>query len=137
MSAKLFAAGVLPRRAAALGIRGRRSGRLIWFPVVVTESGGHRYIVSMLGAGTNWVRNLTAVHGAALLRHGRLESVQLVEIEPEHRGPVLREFLRRAPGARPHIPVDLDAPEADYDRIAADYPVYRVDPSLRSVPVTG
>jgi hypothetical protein len=34
--------------------------------------------------------------------------------------------LRRAPGARPHIPVDKDAPLEEFEAIAARIPVFRV-----------
>lgn len=126
-SAAVFATGIAPRRVAALGVRGRRSGRLVWFPIVLTEFDGARYVVSMLGANTNWVRNLAAAHGAAQLRHGIREAVQLTPVEPERRGPILCEYLRVAPGARPHIPIERTASAAEFARIAPDYPVYRVD----------
>ncbi|MEC3956666.1 nitroreductase family deazaflavin-dependent oxidoreductase [Nocardia sp. CDC153] len=127
LGAGLFAAGIWPRRVAALGVRGRRSGRIIWFPVVLTEFEGRRYIVSMLGPRTNWVRNLRAAQGRALLRHGRREQVELTEVAPERRAPILWQYLRVAPGARPHIPVGRDAAPAEYERIAPDYPVFRID----------
>ncbi len=45
---------------------------------------------------------------------------------------VLREngerYLAVAPGARPHIPVDRRAPASAFQAVAADYPVFRVDP---------
>jgi hypothetical protein len=42
------------------------------------------------------------------------------------RGPVLKAHLLRAPGARPHIPVDKDAPIEEFEAIAAQFPVFRV-----------
>lgn len=57
-SAVAFAAGIAPRRAAELQITGRRTGRVISFPVVIADVGGERYLVSMLGANVNWMRNL-------------------------------------------------------------------------------
>ncbi|WP_067833758.1 hypothetical protein [Nocardia lijiangensis] len=126
-SAWLFAIGVAPRRVATLGIRGRRSGRMIWFPVVLAEVDGERYLVSMLGGNANWVRNLAAADGHAVLRHGTSETVHLTQVVPARRAPILRQYLRVAPGARPHIPVDPNAPLADYERIAADYPVFRIE----------
>lgn len=127
VSAVLFAAGVAPRRAAALGIRGRRSGRLIRFPVVLTEFGDQRYVVSMLGPNTNWIRNLAAADGHAELRHGLRETVHLAELDPEYRAPILKRYLRIAPGARPHFPIGPNAPLVEFERIAADFPVYRVE----------
>ncbi|MRH92068.1 nitroreductase family deazaflavin-dependent oxidoreductase [Nocardia sp. SYP-A9097] len=129
VSAWLFAAGVAPHRVTALGIRGRRSGQLIWFPMVLTEIDGGRYVVSMLGPNTNWVRNLAAADGQAVLRHGRREDVRLTAVAPAERPPILQRYLRIAPGARPHIPIALDAPIADFERIAADYPVFRIEPA--------
>ncbi|WP_067897383.1 nitroreductase/quinone reductase family protein [Nocardia vaccinii] len=126
-SAWLFARGVMPRRVAALGVVGRRSGHLIWLPVVLTEVDDRRYVVSMLGPNVNWVRNLTAADGRAVVRHGRCEDVRLIEVEPEDRPPILRRYLRIAPGARPHMPVAPNDPIADYRRIAADYPVFRIE----------
>jgi deazaflavin-dependent oxidoreductase (nitroreductase family) len=121
-----FAAGIVPKRAAALEIPGRRSGRVISFPVAIADFEGERYLVSMLGKNVNWVRNLQAAGGRAVLRHGRRESVHLEEVEPGARAPILRRYLQVAPGARPHVPVDRKAPLAEFAQIAADYPVFRI-----------
>lgn len=125
-SAAVFAAGIWPRRAAALDVIGRRSGRTITFPVAIADVAGERYLVSMLGERANWVRNVRAADGHAVLRHGRREDVQLVEVAVEDRPSILRRYLAVAPGARPHIPVDGDAPLEDFARIAKDVPVFRV-----------
>lgn len=111
VSALQFSAGVLsPRRAVTLEVRGRRSGRTISFPVVVTDYEGERYVVSMLGEDANWVGNVRAAQGRAVLRRHDREVVQLVEVESELRAPILRRYLAVAPGARPHMPVDRNAP---------------------------
>ncbi|WP_211330412.1 hypothetical protein [Prauserella muralis] len=44
------------------------------------------------------------------------------------RAPILRRFLELAPGGRPHLPVAPGAPLAEFERIAARYPVFRVLP---------
>jgi len=121
-----FAAGIVPKRAVALEIPGRRSGRIISFPVAIADFEGERYLVSMLGKNVNWVRNLRAAGGQAVLRHGRRESVQLEEVEPGARAPILRRYLQVAPGARPHVQVDRRAPLAEFAQIAADYPLFRI-----------
>ncbi len=90
--------------------RGRRSGRPISFPVVLADYQGDRYLVAMLGEGTNWVSNVRAAGGDAVLRHGRREAVRLEEVDPGARAPILRRYLQVAPGGRPHIPVDRRAP---------------------------
>ncbi len=139
-TAVVFAAGIWPKRAAALEIRGRRSGRVISFPVVIAEFEGERYLVSMLGRNANWVRNLKAADGRAVLRHGRRETVHLDEVDPGASAPILRRYVQVAPGARPHIPVDRRASLAEFGRIAADYPVFRVRAEAESCsarPVVG
>ena len=109
-----------------LEVRGRTSGRVISFPVVLVDDEGERYLVSMLGNDVNWVRNVRAAGGrAVVLRRGRTK-VQLDEVDPAARAPILRRYLDVAPGARPHIPVDRHAPPADFERVAAQFPVFRV-----------
>jgi hypothetical protein len=80
----------------------------------------------MLGEDANWVRNVRAAGGRAVLRHGRREAVLLEEVEPSRRASVLRRYLAVAPGARPHVPVDRRAPAAEFDRVAARFPVFRI-----------
>jgi deazaflavin-dependent oxidoreductase (nitroreductase family) len=126
-SAILHAAGILvPDRWVTLEVPGRRTGRLISFPLVVADYEGERYLVAMLGKDANWVRNVRAAGGRAVLRHGRREAVQLEEVDPGARAPILRRYLAVAPGARPHLPVDRRAPLEEFDRIAAQIPVFRV-----------
>src|SRR6201988_5527115 len=69
-----LAAGIGPSQAATIEVRGRKTGRKISFPVVVVAYEGERYLVAMLGDGTNWVRNLRADNHAVLLQ-GKRESV--------------------------------------------------------------
>jgi deazaflavin-dependent oxidoreductase (nitroreductase family) len=127
--ASAHARGIAPNYLVTLEVRGRRSGRPISFPLVMVAVDGERYLVSMLGTEVAWVRNLEAAAGRAVLRHGRTEQVRLEEIPVEKRAPVLKAYLNRAPGARPHIPVDKDAPVEDFEEIAAQIPVFRVIPA--------
>jgi deazaflavin-dependent oxidoreductase (nitroreductase family) len=127
LSAIQFATGILaPRTWVTLEVRGRRSGKVISFPLVVTEHEGERYLVAMLGSETNWVRNVLAAGGRAVLRRGRREPVRLVEVDVTKRASILRQYLDVAPGARPHLPVERGAPLAEFERIAPDYPVFRI-----------
>jgi hypothetical protein len=81
----------------------------------------------MLGDHTQWVRNVRASGGRAVLRSGGREEVQLVELPADERAPILKAYLGAADGARPHVPVNKDAPVAEFEKIAADYPVFRLD----------
>jgi hypothetical protein len=98
---------------------GRRSGHPISFPLVTVVVDGQRYLVSMLGANVAWVRNLRAADGYALLRHGRTERVRLEEIPVAERGPVLKAYVKRAPGARPRLGVDKGASLETLEAMAA------------------
>lgn len=126
ISARLFAAGVWPRRLAALDVLGRKSGRKFSLPVVIAEHDGERYLVSMLGENANWVKNVRADQGRAVLRHGRRESVRLVDVAVGERAPIVRAYLAVAPGARPHIPVDQHAPLHEIEKVAQHLPVFRI-----------
>jgi hypothetical protein len=97
-----------------------------FFALVMTVRDRERYLVSNHGADVAWVQNVKAAASRAVLRHGRTEHVRLEELAIEKRAPVLKAHLRRAPGARPHIPVDKDAPLAEFEAIAARIPVFRV-----------
>jgi deazaflavin-dependent oxidoreductase (nitroreductase family) len=120
------ARGIAPDYLVTLEVTGRRSGRVISFPLVMVVVDGERYLVSMLGREAAWVRNVEAAAGRAVLRHGRTEQVRLEELPSESRAPVLKAYLQRAPGARPHVAVDQDAPLAEFEAIAPQIPVFRV-----------
>ena len=124
--ARLAAAGVGPRWLVTVEVTGRRSGKTISFPAVIADYGNGRYLVSMLGEDTSWVRNVRASGGHAVLRHGDREPVMLQEVDIDQRAPILRCYLQRAPGARAHIPVDPRAPVEAFEPIAARYPVFRI-----------
>ena len=111
---------------AALEVTGRKSGRVVSLPVVLAVVDGQRYLVSMLGESGQWVRNVRAAGGRAVLRSGGREEVQLEEVPTGQRAPILKAYLQRAPGARPHVPVNKDATLAEFERIAAAFPVFRV-----------
>ncbi|HVL25590.1 MAG TPA: nitroreductase/quinone reductase family protein [Thermomicrobiales bacterium] len=128
VTAAVYARGVSPDYLVTLQVRGRRSGRTIRFPLVMVVLGGERYLVSMLGQDANWVGNVRAAGGDAVLRHGRREEVRLEELAVDRRAPVLEAYLKRAPNARTHLTVPQDAPRADVERVAPRFPVFRVVP---------
>jgi hypothetical protein len=109
-----------------LEMRGRKSGKLVSLPLVVGVVDNQRYLVSMLGEDVHWVKNVRAANGKVALKHGRREQVQLEELPVKERAPIIKAYLQRATGARPHIAVDKDAPLADFEKVAANYPVFRV-----------
>ena len=126
--ATVHARGVAPNYLITLDVPGRRSGRIISLPLVMVVVAGERYLVSMLGADVSWVRNVRAAGGNVTLRHGRREEVRLEEVVAERRAPVLKAYVQRAPGARAHLPLPPEAPLAEWARVAAQFPVFRVVP---------
>jgi hypothetical protein len=126
-TAAVFARGVGPEYLVALEVPGRRSGRIVSLPLVVAAVGGERYLVSMLGEDVNWVRNVRAAGSEVALRHGRREEVHLEEVvAPDLRAPVLKAYVNRATNANAHVPVDKDAPLAEFERLAPRFPVFRI-----------
>ena len=121
--------GLSSREMAVLEVRGRASGRRRSTPVVIASVAGKPYLVSMLGPGSDWVKNVEAAHGDAVLRQGRRRPVQLVGVPAAERAPILREYVRVATSGRHHLPVAVGAPLSEYQTIAERYPVYRIDPA--------
>jgi deazaflavin-dependent oxidoreductase (nitroreductase family) len=121
--------GLTPRVLLTLQVRGRRSGLLHTNILVVAEHDGQRYLVSMLGSRSEWVRNVRAADGEAFVKRGRSRQVKLTEVPAEERGPILKAYCRVATSGRRHFPVPHDAPPSEFSAIAADYPVFRIDPA--------
>lgn len=125
--ANIHSLGVAPNYLVTLVVVGRKSGKSIRFPLVLTMLNQQRYLVSMLGNDASWVRNVKACGGKAQLQHGRREQVLLEEVDVHQRAPIIKAYLQIAPGARGHIPVDKDAPVSEFEKIASKYPVYKVN----------
>lgn len=134
VGAALFSWGILPDYMVTLEVTGRKSGRTISLPVAVAVVNGQRYLVSMLGENVQWVHNVRASGGRAVFhRHGR-EEIHLEEVAASQRAPILRAYLQRAPGARPHVPVNKDAPLAEFEKVAAAFPVFWVVSNVHAHP---
>jgi deazaflavin-dependent oxidoreductase (nitroreductase family) len=112
---------------AVLEVRGRASGQRRATPVVIATVEGKRYLVSMLGPGSDWVKNVEAAHGDAVLHQGRRRPVRLVGVPPAERPPILMEYVRVATSGRHHFPVAVGAPLSEFQTIAERYPVYRIE----------
>jgi hypothetical protein len=111
-----------------LEVTGRRSGRMTRYPLGMASVAGRWYLVSMLGERCNWVQNVRAAHGLVTLRRRRAMMCRLREVPVSERAPVLKNYLRQVPGARPHIPVSRYSDVAEFEAIAPRYPVFLVIP---------
>jgi len=124
----LAAHGLTPELLLALQVKDRTSGALHTTVLAPAEYGGQRYVVSMLGETSEWVRNLRATGGEAFIKRGASRPVRLVEIPAEARAPILKAWCQIATSGRQHIPVPHDAPTSAFEGVASDYPVFRIDP---------
>ena len=123
-----------PREHRRVEVLGRRSGRLRRTAVVVVEHQGQRFIVS-LGGESEWVRNVHAAAGKAILHRGKRTPVCLVEVLPAKRPPVLLAYashraFSRSPAyiARNYFGVKPHPGLSDFTDIAERYPVFVVAP---------
>lgn len=124
--AVVHSTGIAPNYLVTLEVIGRKSRRVISFPLVMVVVEGQRYLVSMLGDNVQWVQNVRAANGRAVIRSGGREEIQLEEVSADQRAPILKVYLQRAPGARAHVPVNKDAALVEFQKVAAAFPVFRV-----------
>jgi len=78
----------------------------------------------MLGE-CEWVKNVRA-QGEGYIISGRKRKARFEEIPVAGRPPIIREYVRLAPGARPHIGLGKTATIADCRRVAPNHPVFRI-----------
>ena len=119
--------GVLPEILVTLQVQDRNSRRLNSVILAAARFQGHRYLVSMLGQGSEWVQNVRAAGGRARLKHGKATPVRLTEIAANESPPILKAWCQVATSGRKHLPVAFDAPESAFAEIAGDFPVFRID----------
>jgi hypothetical protein len=99
---------------------------------VVATYQGHRYFVSMLGDNSEWVQNIRAAGGAGFIKRRQSHPVRLTEMPVEQRASILKAWCQVADSGRKHLPVHHDAKLAEFEAIAANYPVFRIDPDIES-----
>ncbi|MBZ5609837.1 MAG: nitroreductase family deazaflavin-dependent oxidoreductase [Acidobacteriia bacterium] len=125
--------GLPPRNWVALQVHDRVCGRMRADAVVVPTVNGERYVVSMFGTVSDWVQNLEAAHGDAIISHGGSVRVRLALVPPAQRALILQEYVRVASSGRKHFPLPVGAPLQDFAAIAGRYPVYRIEAPTGSV----
>lgn len=117
--------GMIPG-AHLISVPGRKSGKMQTIPLYVLRHEGQRWLVAGY-AGSDWVKNVRAAGWCELFHDSMKERVQVVEVEDLEIGTVvLREFVRKAPGANRGYSISRDAPLEEYAAIAPEHPVFRV-----------
>lgn len=116
-----------------LEVVGRRSGRKIRVSVTMVRHAGRRYLVA-LNDQSQWVKNVRAADGAAILHSGRKTPVQLVEVPHDERAPILLGYVNQrafshsgASSARLFFGLGPDPCLEEMQAIAHRYPVFRID----------
>ena len=120
-----------------LELTGRRSGRRRVVAVTWIELEGTRFLVSMLGEGSDWVHNARAAGGAAVLRRGRRRRVKLVELPVDERPRILQAWLKRtgiSSVPRKYLGLQRDSPLEEFERIAPSWPVFRIQANPKPEP---
>lgn len=121
----LIRLGLAPRGMYLLTVKGRKTGQPYSTPVTLIEEAGKRWLVSPYGE-VSWVRNARAAGYVSLRRGRRAETVEIIEVEPEESGPVLKKYLKREPITRPYFEVQVDSPLEAFMAEAARHPVFRI-----------
>lgn len=127
--------GLAPRDAVTLEVRGLRSGQPRRTPILLTQHEGADYLVALAGE-SQWVRNVRAAGGEAVLRRRGTRRVQLEEVPVAQRAPVLTAYLeagRRRSGtaaareqAKWYFGLEEPATPERLAELAPRYPVFRV-----------
>ncbi len=108
-----------------LSVMGRKSGKLHTTPVSLVEQDGQRWLVWPYGE-MNWVRNARASRSVLLTRGRRAEAVRIVEVEPEERAPILKQYIAYNRSTRPYFDAAPEAPLEAFQAEAARHPVFRI-----------
>jgi deazaflavin-dependent oxidoreductase (nitroreductase family) len=117
--------GIAGKRAHVLTVTGRKTGRKYSTPVMLVFLGGSRWLVSPYGERA-WVRNARAAGEVELTRARHTERVRVEEVDAETAAPVLREYLRKTPIAKPYFDASRDSTLAEFAAEGARHPVFRL-----------
>src|SRR5262249_1297018 len=124
-SAAVASSGVASNYLVTLEVTGRKSGRTSrcpWSWPSSMDSGTWCQCSEITCSG--FITYAQPVErpcsGTAAGRRFRSKNYRLAS------APILKAYLQRAAGARPHVPVNKDAALSEFEKIAAAIPVFRV-----------
>jgi deazaflavin-dependent oxidoreductase (nitroreductase family) len=120
--------GIGPRKTVEIEVRGRKSGQPRKVAVNLVEVNGKRYLVAPRGE-TEWVRNVRADNGLAVIRRSGAENVLLTEIPEPERPTIIQKYIgENAMVTKREFGVEPDAPIEEFQRIAGRHPVFLIEP---------
>ena len=127
----------LSKGTVTLEVLGRRSGKPIRVSVTTVRHGELRYAVSLYDK-SQWVHNIRAADGHAVILSGERTRVRLLEIPVEERGPLLLDYVgQRAfshsgtESARIFFGLEPNPTLEQMEAIAERYPVFRIESEKR------
>jgi len=122
----LASLGLTPSHMITLEVKGRRSGETRSTVMNIVEYEGENYVVSPRGEA-EWVRNVRAAAGEAIIRRRGRRGVRLEEVPAEQRAPILKKYLgENAMSTKQHFGIDPKAEIAEFEAIAGRHPAFRV-----------
>jgi deazaflavin-dependent oxidoreductase (nitroreductase family) len=123
---RLASWGLIPGDTALLQVSGRRSRQTRSNAVTWVEHDGQRYLVAPRG-NTEWVRNLKAAGGEAILKRRKAERVRLEEVPVEQRASIIKSYLKKtALVTKREFGIEPEAPLEEFEKIADRHPVFRI-----------
>lgn len=118
--------GLLPLRMITLEVKGRSSGQVRSAVVNIVTVDGVKYLVSPRGEA-EWVRNVRAAGGQAVIRHGKRKAVRLEEMPPGATAAIIKTYLEEnAMATKGHFGIPPGSPIEEFARIAPRHPVFRI-----------
>ncbi len=117
--------GMGPKQTVILTVRGRKSGKAYSTPVSLVQADGQRWLVAPYGE-VSWVKNARAAGEVTLTRGKTVETVRVAEVEPDARGPILKQYVQMEPIVRPYFDASVDAPIEEFSAEAGRHPVFLI-----------
>ena len=93
--------------------------------MTLVEEGTNRWLVAPDGK-VSWVRNAHAAGQVTLSRRRHSETVAMVELGPEERAPVLKQYVTEVPITRPFFDAIPDSTLEAFVAEAHRHPVFRI-----------
>ena len=122
----------LTKRTVTLEVPGRKTGKPRKVTVATVQENGRRFLVSVHGE-SNWVRNVRAADGQAVILSGSRMPVRLVELHVEERAPILHAYVsegvfgRSAADIAGQFGVEPDPTMDQMASLADRHPVFRIE----------
>ncbi|MEX0800660.1 MAG: hypothetical protein WD379_05530 [Dehalococcoidia bacterium] len=118
--------GLAPSNSVQIEVKGRKSGELRSAVINVVEFDGQRYFVAPRGE-TEWVRNVRAAGGEAVVNRRGRRRVRLEEVPVEQRPPIIQKYLgENAMATKSFFGVDPKSDLSVFEGIAAKHPTFRI-----------